>query len=114
MTIDELINKHSKILGNVCIECGPGWYGLIDKLCIDIQKHIDDGKFEQIYASQVKEKFGSLRFYIEYGDDYIFDLIEEAEDISYTICEHCGSTKNVKQTKGWIKTLCEDCIKKFK
>jgi hypothetical protein len=44
------------------IECGSGWFTLIDKMCEDIIKLID-GKDIEIVAEQVKEKFGGLRFY---------------------------------------------------
>ena len=111
MNIEELINKHHKILGGMYLECGPGWYDLIDKLCTNIQRHIDAGNFEQIHASQVKEKFGGLRFYIGYGDEYIMDIVEKAEDMSYNTCEECGSTDaSQTATSGWISTLCEKCI----
>jgi hypothetical protein len=61
---------------------------------------------------QIKEKFGGLRFYYSGGDERIHGMVGFAETLSYKICEHCGSTKNVSQTKkGWITTLCEDCMK---
>ena len=64
---------------------------------------------------QVKEKFGGLRFYINGGDDYIDGMIDLAETMSYKTCETCGSTKNVgRTTKGWISTICKDCLDKTK
>lgn len=42
-------------------ECGDGWYDLINKLCSDISK-IDSN----VIAIQVKEKYGTLRFYFYY------------------------------------------------
>lgn len=64
---------------------------------------------------QVKEKFGGLRFYIDGGDDSIYGMIDLAENMSYNTCETCGSTKNVGQTtKGWISTICKDCLDKTK
>ena len=62
---------------------------------------------------QVKEKFGSLRFYINGGDDYIYGMIDLAENMSYRTCETCGSTKNIVQTtRGWISTICKECLDK--
>ena len=49
------------------LSCGDGWFNLIDKLCEDITKLIDD-KDIKVIALQVKEKFGGLRFY--YYIDY--------------------------------------------
>lgn len=62
---------------------------------------------EQVVAIQVKEKFGGLRFYYNGGDDYIRGVVDMAEEMSYRICEECGSPG--KSTKsGWIQTLCVD------
>ena len=59
-------------------------------------------------ASQVKEKFGGLRFYMTCGTDEIFNLIDEAEELSYKTCEECGKPGEEKDT-GWIRTLCDYC-----
>jgi len=48
------------------LSCGDGWFNLIDKLCDDITKLIGN-KDIRVIASQVKEKFGSLRFYYYIG-----------------------------------------------
>lgn len=100
------------------IECGDGWYMLLEQLLHSIEWHLDPDhswpRKERIplHIDQIKEKFGSLRFYYSGGDDVVRGMVILAESLSYSICEHCGSTKNVTQTKkGWIKTLCEDCIK---
>jgi len=44
-------------------ECDDGWYNLIDMLCGLIQWDIDENGYPEITASQVKEKYGTLRFY---------------------------------------------------
>jgi len=68
----------------------------------------------QVEATQVKEKFGGLRFYINGGDDEVYGMISFAEHLSYHICEQCGSTENVKvrSPRGWISTLCDRCYAK--
>ena len=91
-------------------ECGDGWFHLIYKLCEDIQKHCDKNPDTQVEATQVKEKFGGLRFYTNFGDQVIYDLIDKAEEKSYKICETCGSTEEITQTKGWISTICKACL----
>lgn len=77
-------------------------------------------KFEKIERNdikvdliQVKEKFGTLRFYIHGGDEYINGMISLAENMSYHTCEKCGTTENIGRTKGWISVLCEDCAKRL-
>ena len=89
-----------------------GWRDLVDNLCGFIQRHIDScakwGKpIEQVVFSTVKEKYGVLRIYYDGGDDVIRGAVDFAEFLSGTICEECGSTEEVKQTKGYIQTLCK-------
>ena len=95
-------------------DCGDGWYWLIDNLCSSIQSHIDYNDVPQVTAIQVKEKFGGLRFYFNGGNDYIDGMTSLVESMSYTICEECGSTVNVKQTDGWVYTRCDKCMEKIK
>ena len=62
-------------------------------------------------VTQVKEKFGGLRFYYDGGNNYIDGMVSFAEAMSYKTCEFCGTTHNVGQTnKGWIFTICKECI----
>ena len=110
------------------IECGAGWFFLLDNLCSKIQRHIDDRNetidkgyaqpnekpIPQLVALQIKEKFGALRFYYSGGDEYIRTLVDFAESLSYSICENCGKfTEDVGRTQGWIQSLCTICAKEF-
>ena len=94
-------------------ECGDGWLSLIYMLCFQITTHIHQQKAGaniDVNIEQIKEKWGGLRFYYNGGDEIITKLVDFAETLSYTICENCGSMTNVGQTKGWISTLCENCV----
>lgn len=44
------------------LSCGDGWYHLLDRLSTELQAISDAAGF-QVVADQVKEKFGTLRFY---------------------------------------------------
>jgi len=70
--------------------------------------------YRQVVALQVKEKFGTLRFYRCGGDDYIRGVVSMAESMSRHTCETCGSTdKTVKPNPGnWIAIRCDKCRKK--
>lgn len=57
-------------------------------------------------ASQVKEKFGGLRFYVNGATEKHWNYISFAESMSYRICEVCGSPGKV-HTNGWHRTLCD-------
>jgi hypothetical protein len=63
----------------------------------------------QVRASQVKEKYGGLRFYVHNSDDYVLGMIHMAEEMSYRICEVCGKTGSLYKHAGWYKTVCEEC-----
>ena len=91
-------------------ECGDGWFNILDQLMGNIQHHIDwKNKKEEVVAqvtlNQVKEKFGTLRFYYSGGDDYIDGLVTMAESMSGVTCEECGLPGTQTQG-GWIKTAC--------
>ena len=44
------------------MECGNGWFRLLDDMCYDLTHTIGEQDVKVI-ANQVKEKFGGLRFY---------------------------------------------------
>lgn len=110
--------------------CGDGWYTLIDELCASIMWHCKNHgpwdsktkKSELIpipIAVQVKEKFGTLRFYIQGGDERIEGYVSFAETLSRKICEDCGEMDSPTEAVhsygfGWVRTLCVDCaIKQY-
>lgn len=84
---------------------GPGWSDLIEA--------IYDRLPEDVYISQIKEKFGGLRFYVYGINDELFDFICEMEEKSYTVCEKCGEPGKVRDTS-WIKTLCDEHYEEWK
>lgn len=93
-------------------ECGDGWYEIIRNLCLQIQEYCDSNQeVPQVEVTQVKEKFGSLRFYVNWGNDKIYSFISKAEGLSGVTCELCGSQKDdVKmRSKGWITVRCDKC-----
>jgi len=61
----------------------------------------------QVTLDQVKEKFGTLRFYYTGGDDYIRGLVSMAESMSGVTCETCGKP-GTSTRGGWIKTACKE------
>lgn len=159
------VNRHAP-MQETCMcwgfDVGNGWYNIIDKLCGNIQHHIDwreqqiyyatkhneliaqckAGNFElfeedmkdvsnaeykekrkqelingadrkipepcvQVTVDQVKEKFGTLRFYYSGGDEYIAGLVTMAESMSGVMCEECGNPGK-RIGGGWVTTLCKE------
>ena len=90
-------------------ECGDGWYDLIDSLCDMLQFDIDRNRHDQIEVVQVKEKFGTLRFYTSGADERQQGMIDFAEFLSGSICENCGAWGGKERGGGWIQTLCDKC-----
>ena len=101
-------------------KAGLTWYytyenGPTEYTYTSVDRDIEDGRFRnvpdavsQVTVDQVKEKFGTLRFYHTGGDDYIRGMITMAEAMSGSTCESCGNPG--KQTGGgWIRTICEPC-----
>jgi len=110
-----MANRH-KTMQETCMywgfECGDGWFNILNQLMGNIQHHIDSkNKKEevvpQVVLDQVKEKFGTLRFYYTGGDDYIRGMVSMAEAMSGVTCEVCGKPGETNYG-GWIKTRCEE------
>lgn len=87
-------------------EVGKGWRPLVRWLCYYC--HIND-----ISILQIKEKWGTLRFYT---NSPRAQAVRDVEWIADNMCEQCGTMENVSKgprdpraTYGWIKTLCENC-----
>jgi hypothetical protein len=95
-------------------ECGPGWYDILDRLSAKLEKEIE--KFLQDNpqaeyaprAVQVKEKYGSLRFYMHGSTEAMENFITEAEEESERTCENCGKEGKANDG-GWIRVLCSKC-----
>lgn len=60
----------------------------------------------QVVAVQVKEKFGTLRFYYSGGDDFVSGIEHMAESMTAVTCETCGAPGK-SRSGGWIQTLCD-------
>lgn len=111
---EQLYEKYPKIFQDHRwgIAVDVGWYNILNTACSAIQSHIDHKHktgvtVPQVVASQIKEKFGTLRFYYDGGDEYVSGIITMAENMSAVTCEQCGSPGELRNT-GWNATLCEE------
>lgn len=99
-------------------ECGDGWFDILHKVSARLETIVTaekarlDREFTwdemPLRALQVKEKFGTLRFYMTAGNDEAWALINAVESISRITCERCGDYGTLRKG-GWIKTLCDAC-----
>jgi hypothetical protein len=88
-------------------ECG--WRDLLERACTRIRAAVqeDGGTF---HATQVKEKYGTLRFYWEgalspQADALVEEAIDLAEARSASTCESCGELGRL-YGPGWLMTCC--------
>ncbi len=112
-------------------ECGDGWFNLIEALCGSIQSHCDF--INRIYppiqiqavAVQVKEKYGSLRFYLDYHHaenledhdmekfhktcHFIDGMVSMAEAMSERVCGHCGEAFRLDRNRPFPHSICDAC-----
>lgn len=105
-------------------ECGDGWEPLLRELAEKL------AWLGVAKAVQVKEKFGTLRFYITSSDEpndfskaegkirgeLSYDAISKASNQSTHTCEECGKWGKLLYSNGspfgWMKTLCKECAAK--
>lgn len=98
-------------------ECGDGWFQLLWDLSEKLEPYAAATKDSEIYfaASQVKEKYGTLRFYTNYWSEDVGKLIDEAESKSAITCEDCGQPGQLMSHDGnpygWYRTQCINCAK---
>lgn len=91
------------------VDTGPGWYEII----LDCDRKLREIK-PDYKVVQVKEKFGTLRYYIDaYPTDEaeykrFAEVIREAESKTEITCELCGQEGTLR-SGGWIRTLCDSC-----
>lgn len=92
-------------------ECRPGWYPLIERLTAQLAEVIAEDRLDRFYVTQVKEKFGGLRVYVQNGNARCQALIEEATREAAQTCEGCGRRPvKIRTHGGWLITCCDDCL----
>lgn len=84
---------------------GDGWYDIIDRLSEKLMAFKSDIDLE---ATQVKEKFGSLNFYLNYYNDEIDTVLGDASAESVRTCEICGAPGKMRDN-GWMRCKCDRC-----
>jgi hypothetical protein len=122
----QLVKKYPKILKDyrgdkmkTCmawgLECDDGWYNLLDRCMEKVQYFCDlcqaQGKNVQLVATQIKEKYGTLRFYYYIEEatvierSIIEDFVTQAERESEHVCEESGEDGTICSRGGWYKTV---------
>jgi len=138
----QLVTKYPKLFSDyggdvkdTCLafgfECGDGWFNLIETLCGSIQSHCDfiNRMYPHIQiqpvAVQVKEKYGSLRFYLDFHHaenledhdmekfhktcHFIDGMVSMAEAMSERVCGECGGTFTLDRDQPFPRSICDAC-----
>ncbi len=105
----KLYDDFPRIFENkIGLQCEDGWFQLIHDTCEKLQREYEFSDAEQVVAGQIKEKFGTLRFYFLGGSRRCHDIVNDAERISSATCEKCGVMPAYLTGNHWLRTLCEE------
>lgn len=88
-----LVNRHLPIEVSAMgwgFECDDGWFRLIACLCEALSGAVAREEMPPIVVTQVKEKFGSLRFRYRGGNEMTYGMVRMAECLSEEINETNG------------------------
>jgi len=116
--LKNLMEKYPRLFKGDGPRCGfyigEGWMPLVTSLCSVLHNHLEYSVPEEIrhemYVDQIKEKFGFLRYYMNQETSFMSGAIALAESMSGNICEECSAVGK-RRNGGWIKTLCDSCVK---
>lgn len=128
--LDQLIEKYPltfKYMETATYSFLPeGWFGLLDHTCSKIEPileecykthPIDEYGLGAFRVEQIKEKYGTLRFYFTFHTknnkayEEVCNLVDRAELDSHDTCEVTGKPGEVCIAGSWFKTLSEDVRK---
>ena len=92
-------------------EIGEGWFNILWDLCEKIESELenfDKDIKDNFRVLRIKEKFGELRFEVNFEPGNVDIFIKEAEEMSVRICENCGREGEIKDLP-WLQALCAGC-----
>ena len=92
-------------------QCGDGWIRILWRLCVDLEPlvtELEEENGERFEVVQVKEKLGTLRFYVSHHSDAINERIEEAQKEASRTCEVCGQPGKQRKIGGGVRAACEE------
>lgn len=81
-----------------------------EQMCEEIEEELEKHNLQNEYRiSQIKEKYGTLRWY-DFGatEKILREIIPKYEKLSERTCIKCGKPAT-RVTLGWISPYCDDC-----
>jgi hypothetical protein len=74
---------------------------------------IEADYLDKYRITQIKEKYGGLRWYDFGAPEKAFEVIRKYTEKSYETCIYCGEPAT-HETYGWINYVCEKCLNEHK
>ena len=71
----------------------------------------EEGMLDSYRIMDIKEKYGTLRWYDNYKSDRVLSIIVKYCSISKDVCIYCGG-KSYYETQGWIAYICKKIARK--
>jgi len=114
---EDYLEDDTSVFDHRGIECGDGWYRIIDRVACAFENAIGAMVRENVSAErwprvrQIKEKFGVLRIYVGITGEMpeaLAAAIKEAEHASARTCEACGLLGKLRKG-GWVHVSCDTC-----
>jgi len=94
-----------------------GWFYIIYDLGQKINSYCLENEIKPPKIQQIKEKFGTLRFYYSWQEDVddahkeqVRVWVRNVEELSERTCEQCGEPGKVIVDNGVFKTVCQKHI----
>jgi len=91
-------------LSHFGFETDDGWFQIIHELSAELEeliRRLPAAERDDYYVVQVKEKFGTLRFYMNMETEEMSRAIRETEGRSASACEVCGRPGTLRGG-GWL------------
>lgn len=86
--------------------CPEGWVDIV-KEALKNAKALDPN----LKVTQIKEKFGGLRLYVDSDDPMVNRIVADTEKKSMKVCQKCSAPGEHQTVRGWYVTMCETCKK---
>lgn len=83
-----------------------------EEMCEEIEQELEKhGIQDKYYPTQIKEKYGTLRWYSNFSTEALEKILEKYEDLSERLCISCGKPAT-QYTVNWISPYCDDCAQR--
>ena len=112
----KIYDYQNKEISNACwLDNVPkGWRLLSELLVKHLNDEIEKSGLKEYCIVDIKEKYGSLRWYDIGGSEETFKLTLIYEQISKNVCVKCGRPNVGIIKHGWIVPLCKKCFSLFR